>query len=94
RNYFDKEIIFDGDELKFNQPGELVITGYPNLEKILNTENKEIKNITKITISDCPKLKIVDINNFVDNQKLDIINCSGLERLDCNNNQLTNLDLN
>ncbi|CAG8481839.1 861_t:CDS:2 [Cetraspora pellucida] len=81
RNYFDKEIIFDGDELKFNQAGELVITGYPNLEKILNTENKEIKNITKITISDCPKLKIVDINNFTDNQKLDIINCPGLEKL-------------
>jgi len=36
----------------------------------------------------------LDITNFTDNQKLDIINCPNLKGLDCSNNQLSSLDVN
>lgn len=55
--------------------------------------SKNIKNITKVTITNCPKLKVVNIISFVDNQQLKISDCASLEKLYCGNNQLTSLDI-
>ncbi|CAI2167046.1 15864_t:CDS:10 [Funneliformis geosporum] len=69
---------------------------YPNKEnttEIVFDIEKGIKNITKVTIRNCPKLKEVNINNFVDSQQLEISECANLEMFRCGNNQLTELNL-
>ena|ERR1043166_8434627 len=97
-NYSDKEntteIKFNSNNLNFDQEGELTIADYPNLKEIYKLKGKDLKNITKLTISNCPQLKEVNITNFVDNQQLEINNCPNLEILYCGNNKLTELNLN
>jgi len=61
---------------------------------IATTGSKDIKKITRVTISNCPQLKEVNITNFIDNHGLKIINCPNLENLYCGNNQhITDLDV-
>ncbi|CAI2177706.1 4822_t:CDS:10, partial [Funneliformis geosporum] len=59
--------------------------------KIITTGKKVVKNITKVTIQNCPQLKELVIPNFTDNQELIIINCPNLEVLECGNNKLSKL---
>jgi Leucine-rich repeat (LRR) protein len=88
-----KEIIFNSDELDFEQIEELIIADYPSLEKIKTTGDEKVKNLTKVTVRDCPQLKEINIIDFVDNNQLIIVNCPNLEKLACGNNKLTDLDV-
>jgi len=74
-----------------------VISNYPKLESIVAIGDSGIgkiiiENITKVTISNCPELKKIDITDFVDNEKLEIEDCPNLEKLYCGNNNLTSSD--
>jgi hypothetical protein len=68
--------------------GELMISNFPNLEKIVLPQNK----ITRLIIYNCPKVKEV---NIYDNQliKLEITTLFELEYLHCGNNNLSELDV-
>ena len=70
-----KKIVFNSNTLQLSEKGELVISDYPELEIITSLEENNTKNISKTTITNCPKLKEINIINFVDNEKLEISNC-------------------
>jgi len=75
----------------FDQFSELIIDGYPNLREINNYGN--ILQITKVTISNCPQLEVLDISGFKNNQELILSNLPNLKEINCESNQLTILDL-
>src|SRR3954471_8119084 len=68
--------------------GELTISNFPNLERVIFPQNK----ITKLIIHDCPKVKEI---NICDNQliKLEITGLLALEYLHCGKNNLSELDV-
>jgi len=88
-----KQIKFDANNLELTTAGELVISDYPNLKKIETQGDGDIKHITKVTIINCPQLKEIDVNDFVDNRTLLITNCPQLTELYCVQNKLTQLIL-
>lgn len=92
QNYTDKEKerwIYLKD-LDFEQPDELILDNYPNLEEI---EGYNTSNLTKLTVNDCPKLETIKVRNLKDNQQMILGDLPGLKKLDCSNNKLTTLDL-
>ena len=76
--------------LNFQQPSELIINDYPNLEGIYG---HNIPNLTQLTITNCPQLEEIDINSLTNNQQLILNNLPNLRKLVCSNNKLTTLDL-
>ncbi|CAJ0635982.1 14060_t:CDS:2 [Entrophospora sp. SA101] len=80
------------EDLNFNQLSELIIDNYPNLEKITNNY-QEISNLTQLTITNCPQLERISIYSLKNNQQLTLNNLPKLNKLDCQKNNLTTLDL-
>lgn len=92
-----KQIWFDSNALQLSEKGTLVISDYRKLEIIrtvgdAKNNNKNVHNITQVTIANCPQLKEININNFENNEQLAIKKCPNLEILKCGNNKLSNLD--
>ncbi|CAI2168951.1 2370_t:CDS:2 [Funneliformis geosporum] len=87
-----KVIEFPGD-IEFEQAGELVIDNYPQLKEIKKAKPRAVvNNITSVKITNCLQLESIDINDFRDNQKLEISDCPNLKVLQCTGNQLTSVD--
>src|SRR5439155_19189519 len=92
--YYSKKKQTEKIDLKYlslNQSSELIIKDYPNLREIQNL--KTIPQITKITISNCPRLEKVIANWFTNNQELILNNCPNLKEIYCSDNNLATLDL-
>jgi len=93
------KLLYNNDKkgLEYSEEGELEIKDFPNLTEIkidkVGDDYIEFVNINKITIANCPNLKKIDINTFIDNKELVITDCPELTDLDCSYNQLKNLDL-
>lgn len=77
---------------------ELVINDFPNLKEIKKLDRRfgsseHIYKISKVTISNCPKLEKVNIRFLKDNKELILINIPTLKELDCFFNQLSELNI-
>src|SRR5688572_8645661 len=72
--------------LDFEEFSELTIDIYPNLKKIYG---EFVSNLTKILISNCPRLENIDISQFKNSQELTLSNLPNLKTLVCFNNKLT-----
>jgi Leucine-rich repeat (LRR) protein len=88
-----KEIILDVEELAKCEKGELVISDFPNLEKIGRKGLRKVYEVEKITISNCPKLEEVNSISYLYIQKLILTDTPNLKGLVCRGNSLTELDL-
>lgn len=87
QNYPSKsENKIEGD--KKSLEGELILTDFPNLSKVILTNNK----ITKLAFINCPSVKEVNVfNNQI--TELEISSLEYLEYLHCGNNRLNELNV-
>jgi hypothetical protein len=76
------------ERTKASLEGELTISNFPNLEKIILSQNE----ISKLIIENCPKVQEINVyNNKL--TKLEITSLLELENLYCGNNNLSELDV-
>lgn len=75
--------------IEFDHSSELIIDKYPNLKIVW----KNIPNITKLTISNCPQLEKVGIRKSWSTQELILNNLPNLKELNCSENKLTALKI-
>jgi len=72
--------------------GELTIANFHQLEEIKKKTEGE-KNITKLTITDCPLLRRVNCYFCRKIKELVIINCPQISEINCDTNQIESLEL-
>ncbi|CAG8465290.1 10491_t:CDS:2 [Gigaspora margarita] len=80
-------------ETKELDGGELNLSEYPNLEKVIINGDYLKTKLTSLEVSNCSQLTFLDV---YDNEltHLDLNNCAKLKELYCEKNSLTKLDLN
>lgn len=89
-NFSDKSVKEINNSKKEELTGEIKIEDYSELEQINLYKSKEI---TKVTISGCQKVKYIDVSSNKITELLGIEGLSDLERLNVGQNEIKGLNL-